>query len=524
MPFAQSIGRLVEPLEGRIWPAEEIRSEIAGRTAHFAAQGMGSGDRVFITFGNDGDFFLDLLAIWARGACAVPLDPRLTDFEVENLAKSAQPRFILFKADIGGELTRRLTALDMDFIRSDEPRKPAPAAAPAVVLPDSEALILFTSGSTGAPKGVVHSHRSLLAQWVCLRQALDPALFQRSLCLLPTHFGHGLICNSLFPWLSGKDLYVLPSFTPDVIMRLGRIVDDHDITFLSSVPAVWQIALKLAAPPKKNSLRQVFCGSAPLTEHLWRQIQDWCDTSHVANSYGITETASWIAGTTMPGFVPEDGLIGIPWGSTIKILNESSEDAPGNDRGNAHGDIVGSSWSNAPIDLLDGCQPHQEGQIWVKSPAVMKGYLDREDLTAAALRQGWFATGDIGLLDSRGCLHLRGRERDEINKGGMKIYPIDIEAVAERFPGVSDCCCFAYDAPPYGQNVGVALVLAEAEIGIVAELYRWMTEHLAEHKMPARWFAVDHIARSSRGKVNRASVAAACSALTPLDITKLVTR
>src|SRR5262249_36257686 len=111
---------------------------------------------------------------------------------------------------------------------------------------DDDALILFTSGTTGQPKGVVHTHRSLLARWTSLRHHLGTKASARTLCLLPTHFGHGLICNCLYPWLAGNDLYILPPFKPDVISQLGGVIDDHRITFMSSVPSVWRIAQRIA--------------------------------------------------------------------------------------------------------------------------------------------------------------------------------------------------------------------------------------------------------------------------------------
>jgi acyl-CoA synthetase (AMP-forming)/AMP-acid ligase II len=141
----------------------------------------------------------------------------------------------------------------------------------------------------------------------------------------------------------------------------------------------------------------------------------------------------------------------------------------------------------------------------------MKGYLDRADLTAQVVTQGWFMTGDIGLMDARGRLYLRGRKREEINKGGMKVYPGDIDAVAERFEGARDVCTFAYEDPLHGEDVGIAVVLDAPSDAELLRLQDWCAQHLAKHQLPQRWYLVAEIPRSSRGKVNREAVARSCA-------------
>ncbi|HUJ72174.1 MAG TPA: class I adenylate-forming enzyme family protein [Verrucomicrobiae bacterium] len=500
------LGNLAEPLTGRKWDPPTIQHEISRRLAYYRARGLQPSHRVFLLYGNRLEFFVDLMAVWMLGGCAIPIDARLTPFEVGTLAQAASPRFAIAsdppdKASAAALEAQQVTVLLTSEASAHSPSSSHPAMGNAFTL-DQDALVLFTSGTTGQPKGVVHTHRSLRARWMGLRQSLDVKNFRRTLCLLPTHFGHGLICNCLFPWLSGQDLFVVPPFKTDLVMQLGALLDEHDITFMSSVPTVWRVALKTAKPPGKPTLQRVFCGSAPLTAFLWKEIQRWTGTNNVGNAYGITETGSWVAGTTVPNLVPEDGLIGVGWGSVIKILNTSSAE-------------------HAPTATAE-CAPGESGYVWLNTPALMKGYLGRDDLTNAVVSQGWFMTGDIGVLDDRGYLYLRGREREEINKGGMKIYPGDLNAVVERFEGALDVCTFAYDDALYGQNVGLAVVLKDPCNQSLRALHDWLAGHVAKHQMPARWYLLDDMPRTSRGKINRSQVAQKCAGLSPVDLRRVL--
>lgn len=506
MFFDLHVGRLTEPLTGRSWDKASILRRLCARIASLQGHGLSVSDPVFIHYGNTLEFFIDLLAIWNLGGIAIPVDPQLTGFEVDILARVAKPRLSLWLGSPDGPTAKGLSDLGTEILDSSEVSE-GDAAPPLESIPgysfslDDPALVLFTSGTTGNPKGVVHTHRSLRARWVTLRQSLGLPTFRRSLCLLPTHMGHGLVCNCLFPWLSGQDLFILPAFQPDVIPQLGTVLDENGITFMSSVPAVWRLALKTAKPPRKKGLQRVFCGSAPLSAFLWKGIQEWTGTGEVYNAYGITETGSWAGGTTVPGFVPEDGLVGEAWGGVIKVLKHSSTEIH-------------------PASNPE-CAPGVPGYIWINTPALMKGYLGKDDLTREVVSRGWFMTGDIGILDDRGWLYLKGREREEINKGGAKVYPGDIDAVAERHEQTLDVCTFGFEDPFLGENVAIALVLKEATDENLRSLVDWLRKHLGKYQIPKRYYLIDEIPRTSRGKVNRAGIADRCAPLEPVDLRKL---
>ncbi|MFI5325288.1 MAG: AMP-binding protein [Candidatus Rokuibacteriota bacterium] len=491
-----TVGQLTEPLTGRHWDAPAVTREVSARASRYRRRGLRPGDRVLLHFGNRLEFFAELLALWRSGAVAVPVDGTLTRVELERLVETVAPRFSVVDDATAGAIARALppgaTVLD-----ASEPLAPAERHADLLedaARPESDALVLFTSGSSGVPKGVVHTHGSLAARWSALRRELGLAAYARALCLLPTHFGHGLICNSLFPWLAGQDLFITPPFRPDLLLRLGAIIDEHRITFLSSVPAMWRLALRVARPPRGGTLRRVHCGSAPLPATLWESVRGWAGTQEVWNTYGLTETGSWVAGTSDGPFTPADGLIGPPWGAILHVRRADATP----------------------------CAAGEAGEVWIESPALMRGYLGQDELTRRAIQHGRFATGDLGLLDERGWLHLRGRERDEINKGGLKISPAEVDAAAEGCRRVADVCAFAVDDPLYGQNVGLAVALTEPDDAAVREVYGWIRERLAESKLPARWWLVDAIPRSERGKVSREAVREACAGRPPLDLTRIL--
>lgn len=501
MTIGADVGNISEPLSGRRWDRSETRRQVELRIGSYQSRGFAAGDRVLILFGNCLEFFAELLAIWRLGGCAIPVNPNLTPFEIGKLADTSEARFCVVDDTTGAEKLAVIPNATVLHTLQHGSREVDRATSDSYPRLDDDALIIFTSGSTGQPKGVVHTHRALSSRILSLQQVIGTDDARRSLFVLPTH-ATPMISNCLFPWLSGCDLCITPPFNATVLMRLGNLIDEQQISFMMTVPAMWNLVLKAAGSPKNASLRRVHTTSSPLASETWTEIQRWSGIRNVVSAYGSTETASTVAGATDRNVVPESGLIGPPWGSRLKILRMGD--------------------GESPYDPSVECAPGETGMLWLATAGLMKGYFQRQDLTDAVISQGWFKTGDIGLVDKQGWLFLKGRERDEINKGGIKIYPADIDLVAQQFPATDDVCTFRIPDDLYGENIGIALVLTERSDDSLRRLYRWLETHLARHKMPARWYLLDALPRISRSKINRDAVMQLCESQKRLDMSAII--
>jgi acyl-coenzyme A synthetase/AMP-(fatty) acid ligase len=341
--------------------------------------------------------------------------------------------------------------------------------------PNDAALVLFTSGTTGEPKGVVHSFGSLAARLSLNTAAIGLKSSDRVLLTLPVHFGHGLIGNALSPMFAGAKLFVPPMGLP-LAARLGEIIDEEAITFLTSVPALWRMAMKLSKRPRNGTLRRVHVGSAPASVDFLREIENWAGCE-VYNCYGITEAANWISGASVRDPNMRDSFVGQPWGGTASV-----------------------------IDRAGNRQSVGEGEIIIQTPSLMTGYLRRPDLTAEVLFNGWYRTGDWGYVDEQGSMCLQGRIKEEINRAGFKVQPAEIDLLLEKHPEVEEACSFGIPDPVSHEIVAVAVRLTTGSSQTQKSLRAWCLERLRKDAVPERWFFTDEIPKTARGKLRRDAV------------------
>lgn len=444
---------LVDVRTSTVLDADSIQRRVSEKAAELSRNGITPGAPAVVAETNPVDYLIASFACWEVGLVAVAVNPGLRPEECENVLQATGASLWL------------------------GPRRPSPAASgitePTPLRLDDPALILMTSGTTGRPKGIVHSVRSLLARTSLNIAEISPQVLRETLCVLPVFFGHGLIGNVLTPLLAGGRVHLWPSPALNELTGLAAYVNAHRISFMSSVPSFWKLALRVSARPEPV-LERVHVGSAPLSIEHWRAIAEWCGTRRVFNMFGMTETANWIGGGSLDEAEARDGYVGRLWGGSVAIAS------------------------------VDGGR----GEVLVQSPSMMLGYWQRPDLDEAAFANGWFRTGDIGELDGQGNLTLVGRSKSEINRGGIKIQAEEIDMLLERHEAITEACAFGIPDAIAGEAVAAAIVLADGAPFDPEALKAWCRARVRDEAVPSRLFAVTAIPRNDRGKIVRADVRA----------------
>lgn len=451
---------IVDLRSGRRWNSRDIQAQVQARADALVRMGSSPGDRCVVAVFDAADALLWTWASWLAGLTAILVNPAITPVEVSNIVARVAPHLW-----IGSDGPQPLRLTDG-----------GPTRLGRLWRVDDPALVLMTSGTTGIPKGIVHTLRGLDARVALNLAAVGRGAMQRSLCVLPVFFGHGLIGNCLTPLAAGGTLHLWTSPTPAELAGFATVLSDHAITFMSSVPTFWQLAMRMSAAPARP-MGRVHVGSAPLSVRQWEAIATWSGTREVWNMFGMTETANWIAGAPLEDCRGRDGYVGQPWGGSIGVLDE---DGQVRDRG--------------------------RGEVMVLSPSIMSGYLDQPDLSEAAFAGPWFRTGDIGEIDGDGALTLIGRMKFEINRAGIKIQAEEIDMMLERHPDIAEACAFGIPDRASGEAVAAAIVPRPGSVLNVDAIRSWCRGQVRADAVPLRLFVVMDIPRNERGKVMRDQV------------------
>ena len=451
--------------------AGELQERTARTAGRLAASGLVPGDRLVLSAATSVDLVVTHVAALRLGLVVVPMSPVCGQPELAAIVATARPAAAVVDDHQRAGWVRAAGAGTVPVLGPPAELAASTMGAAAdptldAADPADPALLLFTSGTTGRPKGAVLSHGNLLASACALGLAWRWSPADRLVLALPLHHMHGLGVGLYGTLLAGASAVVLPRFDADAVLNAA---DEHRATLFFGVPTMY---FRLAASPRVRELarlRLCVSGSAPLAADLHAAVADR-GGQVVLERYGMTETVM-IASNPYDG-ERRPGTVGLPLpGVRLRLTGD-----------------IGDGLDSGPAEIL------------VKGPSVFSGYWERPDATAEAFDgDGWFRTGDIGAFDDDGYVRIVGRAKQLIITGGYNVHPREIEDVLRGHPGVADVAVVGEPSAEWGETV-TAFVVTEAHVSADA-LASLAASALAPYKRPRRVVFVDELPRNEMGKV-----------------------
>jgi oxalate---CoA ligase len=467
---------LVIAEDGRTSTYGELDEAVMALARRLSGLGIGRGSRVALVVPNGPDFVQLLLALFALGATAAPLNPAYKCDEYAFYLEDLEPELILLA---GGELQAAREAAGstriVDVASSDDgPPVLVGACAEArfeAAQPGDVALLLHTSGTTSRPKEVPLLQRNLAASSRTVAAFYELGPGDVSFVAMPLFHVHGLVAST-FAALAADGTAVVPRrFSARAFWPQAR---SHGVTWFSAGPTLHQMILeRIDDEGVSQTLRFARSCSSALSPALMERLEDALGVPTL-EAYGMTEASHQMASNPLPPAKRLPGSVGIASGVEIRIVDRSGRDVP-------------------------------VGEVAIRGPGVTPGYLNNPQANEESFFDGWFRTGDRGSLDAVGYLRLEGRIKEMILRGGENISPYEIEDVLLAHPAVADAVCFGVADEKYGERVGAAVQLAgDADERALAD---WCRERLAPFKVPEVIHLLEAIPRTPTGKVQRKRIA-----------------
>lgn len=466
------------------WTYADFAERIDRLAAELVAGGVRHGDRVGYLGLNHPDFLVTLFAASRAGAAFVPLNWRLTaeelgyildDAEVHTLIADAEHAAVIdpVRAEAGVRRAIALTPTPGWEVLDELLAARAPIAEPAHPAPEDVALIMYTSGTTGRPKGAMLTHSNMFWNNINALLVYDTSQHDVSLVCAPLFHIGGLNVTTLLTLQKGGHIVLMPVFDPGQALTL---IAQHRITTMFGVPAMFLFMSQLPGfeTADLSSVRCLICGGAPVPEPLIRRYGE--RGIPFSQGYGLTETAPL-------ALVLRTDEVGVKIGAAGNQVLPLS-------------DVRLVDANNTPVPA------GSRGEICVRGPQVMAGYWRNPEATAAVIdAEGWFHTGDIGQADDEGYVWVIDRVKDMVISGGENVYPAEVEDVLYGHPAIAEVAVVGTPHEKWGEAVTAVVALRAGETLTLEQLREFARDKLASFKLPLRLEFVEALPRTQSGKV-----------------------
>jgi long-chain acyl-CoA synthetase len=459
---------------------DEFTDKVRRLAGALTARGVGRGDRVILAMHNSAEWLATLLAVVGRGAICVPVNPGLRSPEMCNIASHCEPKLAVVDAELVDHFAPVAGRFPL-IVRGREGGDSWDAAVAAAepvdgaldLAPTEPALIFYTSGTTGAPKGVLLSHaaETYTAEMTASHMQIGPT--DISLVMGSLAFIYPLVINALASFKGGASVVLQSRFHPQLASDAIR---RHRVTVMMGVPTMYVMLMNYAEDNACDfsSIRLALSGGASLPDALCRRGKERLGFE-IFDLWGMTEC------TPVTSFDPRHDRRGFP-DSCGRVL-------PG-----CAFKIVDDDLRETSIGTI--------GEILLKGPMIMTGYYKNPSVTAETMIDGWVRSGDLGMTDADGHLFIVGRKKDLIIRGGANVYPVDIEEALYTHPDVAECAVIGTPDPVFGELVK-AYVVKKARHITADQLITHCKSRLADYKVPSELEFVDELPKGPTGKILR---------------------
>jgi long-chain acyl-CoA synthetase len=483
--------RVLEPdkaaliFEGHVVTYAKLHGAIDATAQAMAARaGVRQGDRVVLNMDNSDRMMISYLAVHRAGAVAVPVNPKLVAREIRFILSDAKPKLYLCDTDRVAEAESFVTDCGATVLDAASLVQMTPDALVALpdIAPEDPASIFYTSGTTGTPKGVIHTHNTLKAGALQCASAWGYDFPHTLVAITP--FFHVAAHSWFYPLLAFNGTLVIDSFKTE---RCFELIERYRAEAFNAVPAML-LMMATAECRTKYDTSSVTCvcfGASPMPPEKLSAIQELFPNARFWHGMGQTESGGTISVLPPELAFRKNGSTGFPNPACeVRIV-----------------DGVGR-------DVATG----EHGEVLARGPNIMLGYINRPEATAETLVDGWLHTGDIGYVDEDGCIYLVDRKKDMLIRGGENVYSVEIENLIMSHNGVSMCAVIGLPDPVLGERICAAIVpRTDDDSSLLAELTALCRRELAAFKVPEVWKIVSKLPTTATGKVQKAALRAELS-------------